>query len=472
MLLGGLAYVGLFISAVYKADSELLHGLTIAPILFGLTVPIALRIAKTERDKSFTTIILAGFTAKMLMAYVQFQISYGYYGGRVDAQQYHAAGTSLAPAYRTFDFTTNIGELIGTGYVKVITGLVYAIFGTGRVAGFLVFGWFGFLGLLLLARAFRIGIPGGDERRYLIALLFLPSLLYWPATIGKEAVMLLGIGLCSYAFARILGGSPAGVIPGAGGLLLLLLVRPHMALIVFAGLAFAVLIRRAPARTYAAPLFRMLGVVLLVVLSFVVLSKTTAFLDTNLKSTSLSDQLAETQSVTSEAGSSFTPAVVNTPLDIPWATVTVLFRPFPQEASNIASLMSATEGMLLLGLLIASRNRIRSVPRLIRTTPYLAYALGFTTAFVVAFSRFANFGILARQRVQVIPFVLVLIALPRFRDLVANDAPPDEPDPAPERTPVRPSFGPTGTRRRLRPARDRTPVSSGGGFTPPPRALG
>ena len=472
LLLGGIAYVGLFVSAVVSADSELLQGLTIAPILFACTIPIALRVAKSEGDPSFATIILAGASAKLLMAYVQFQIAYNYYDGQVDAAQYHDVGSALAPAYRRLDFTTNIGQLVGTGYVKVIAGLVYAIVGTSGVAGFMVFGWFGFLGLVLLARAFRIGIPNGDHRRYMIALLFLPSLLYWPATIGKEALMLLGIGLCAYGIARILRSQATGVIPGAGGLFLVLLIRPHMALIIFAGLGFAVLIRRAPARNFAAPIFRLFGVTVLIALAFFLLSKTTAFLDTNLKSTSLTDQLTETQENTSEAGSSFAPAVVNTPLDIPWATVTVLFRPFPQEADSFAVLLSAAEGLVLAGLLVASAGRIRSVPRMIRTTPYLGFALGYLGAFVIAFSRFANFGILARQRVQVIPFVLVLIALPKFRDLIA-------PEPAAgaaaqrDATPVVPAGPaprPTGTRRRLRPVRDRTAVSSGAGFGPPPRA--
>ena len=58
------------------------------------------------------------------------------------------------------------------------------------------------------------------------------------------------------------------------------------------------------------------------------------------------------------------------------------------------------------------RDRLRSLPRLIRTQPYVAFCLTYTLLFVVAFSSFANFGILTRQRVQVFPFVLVLLALP------------------------------------------------------------
>ena len=51
-------------------------------------------------------------------------------------------------------------------------------------------------------------------------------------------------------------------------------------------------------------------------------------------------------------------------------------------------------------------------PRLLRTRPYVAFCRTYTLLFVFAFSSFANFGILTRQRVQVFPFVLVLLALP------------------------------------------------------------
>ncbi len=37
----------------------------------------------------------------------------------------------------------------------------------------------------------------------------------------------------------------------------------------------------------------------------------------------------------------------------------------------------------------------------------------YTLVFVYAFSTFANFGILTRERVMVLPFVLVLFALPK-----------------------------------------------------------
>lgn len=473
LLLAGIAYVGLFASAILSSDTELLHGLTIAPILFGLTVPIAFRIARTERDASYATIILAAAATKLFMAYVQFKISYGYFNGRVDAQAYHEAGQKLAVEFRHGNFGADVGRLVGTGFTKIFTGIVYAIVGTGRIAGYMVFAWLGFLGLLLMARAFRIGVERGSSRRYLILVLFFPSLLYWPSAIGKEAIMLLGLGLSVYGIASLFRNRAQGILPLAAGTLLILLIRPHVALIVFGAFGFAMLIRRAPARNYAAPIFRLLGITALVLLTFLMLAKTNAFLDKSLGNASLSDQLTEASARTTEAGSSFSPATVSTPLDLPWATMTVVFRPFPYEASSIAGLLTAGEGVVLLVLFVASASRLRSVPRLLRTTPYVAFSLGYVLAFIIAFSRFANFGLLARQRVQVTPFLLVFLALPKFRELVAGTAAPapagTESTAGPPAAPSAARTGPTGTRRRLRPVRDKAPVSSGTEFTPPTR---
>jgi hypothetical protein len=55
-----------------------------------------------------------------------------------------------------------------------------------------------------------------------------------------------------------------------------------------------------------------------------------------------------------------------------------------------------------------------------RRQPYLALALAYAAMFVVAFSSFANFGNLVRQRVQVLPFVVALLCIPPRRKKQAH----------------------------------------------------
>ena len=59
-----------------------------------------------------------------------------------------------------------------------------------------------------------------------------------------------------------------------------------------------------------------------------------------------------------------------------------------------------------------ARKRLRGLARQMRRQPYVAYCMGITLTFIFAFSAFSNFGILARQRVQVLPFFLALLCIP------------------------------------------------------------
>lgn len=94
------------------------------------------------------------------------------------------------------------------------------------------------------------------------------------------------------------------------------------------------------------------------------------------------------------------------------AAVTVLFRPFPPESHGFKELLGATEALFLTGLFMVSWRRLRALPRRLRDEPYYALAVAFLLMFVYAFATVANFGILARERTQLMPFVFVLLAAP------------------------------------------------------------
>ena len=122
------------------------------------------------------------------------------------------------------------------------------------------------------------------------------------------------------------------------------------------------------------------------------------------------------------------------PLKYPLAAVTVLFRPFPFEAGNVVAALSALEGIFLIYLMVKEWARLRSLGRMMRRSPYVAYCVGVVLMFIYAFSALSNFGILARQRVQVLPFFLVLLCLPRWEPegLTTMEALAERDAPAPE----------------------------------------
>jgi hypothetical protein len=90
----------------------------------------------------------------------------------------------------------------------------------------------------------------------------------------------------------------------------------------------------------------------------------------------------------------------------------VLFRPYPWEAGSAQALLTSFEGLLLLILCAASATRLLKVPSLMFRVPYVAFCVSYVAMFILAFSSIGNFGIMTRQRTQVMPFLLVLLAIP------------------------------------------------------------
>jgi hypothetical protein len=126
-------------------------------------------------------------------------------------------------------------------------------------------------------------------------------------------------------------------------------------------------------------------------------------------------QLNNAEGRTQEAGSVFTPFNMSNPANVVPAFLTVVYRPFPFEASSVVSLVSSMEGVFLLVLTWRARSGLRSLFRSMRREPYVAYCVGVLLTLVYAFSALSNFGILSRQRTQLLPFYLALLCLPEWR---------------------------------------------------------
>ena len=316
--------------------------------------------------------------------------------------------------------------------MEAISGVVFALFGSSTLGGFVVFSWLGFLGLLLFFMAFRLAVPEGDAFRYGLLLFFLPSLVFWPSSIGKEAWVLLCLGLAAYGAARLSAGRRGGSALLAVGALGAGLVRPHIAVLILLAATAGYLLgqRRTRSGAVASPVLRVALGVVLAAFCYVAVGQAAAFFGVEETDTEgVTAVIDDTAAQTNTGGSSFEAPRVDSVLDLPRATVTVLFRPFPWEAGNLQALVSSAEGLVLLGLFYLGRRRLYALPRHLRN-PYVVASLAYCVFFIIAFSSFGNFGILVRQRVQVFPFVLVLLALPpssvpRAARAALNRAPKD-----------------------------------------------
>jgi hypothetical protein len=391
----------------------------VGPVLLVISLPALARQARREGNRRLLWILVIALSLKLLGGVARHHFAFEVYQGGGDAKAYDEIGTELAVQFREGNFvlTEDDQPLVGTRFIQVTTGVVYSIIGSTKLGGFVFFSWLGFWGLFFLYRAFVLAVPEGNKRKYARLLFFLPSMIYWPSSIGKESWMVFSIGITAFGLARLLTGEKwrRGLLGVGLGLWAASMVRPHIAGMLGLGIATAFLLNRPKAEfRQLAPLVKGVTVAAVIALALLLVGNTQKFLDDSGIETDkgVTTALTETSVQTSQGGSEFIPSLIQSPQYIPTAVITVLFRPFPFEADNGQQLLSALEASFLLLFTIARLGSIFRSLRSLRRQPYLGFALGFMALFIFAFSSFANFGLLARERTQMLPLYVMFLAMP------------------------------------------------------------
>jgi hypothetical protein len=387
-------------------------GLLLVPLLFLLTAPAMIRARRTETGFDLAGLMATGLALRFAAAYYRWD-------NGSDAHTYNAFGSQLAHSFRSLHFDVDVNAPVpGTGGLRYIAGLVSVPAGSNEFAKFCLFTWLGFWGCVLLYQAFVTALPNGDRKRYALLIFLWPSLIFWPSSIGKEAWMLFTLGAAMLGAARVFTRQRAGYSLLFVGLLGGSFVRPHVALLALVAFGLALALGR---RTAARPgtitpgsVAKVAGLVLVLLLGGYLVTRTQKLVDPGDtgSASSVGSALHTVQLQTSQGGSQFSAANPNSPLGYGKAAITVLFRPFPTEVHGFDELVASTEALFLFGLAVMSWGRLRTLPRRLRAEPYYLLALVYLLMFVYAFATVGNFGILARERTQLEPFVFVLLAAP------------------------------------------------------------
>jgi hypothetical protein len=411
----GAGSAGVFAWALSTDSYNLWGAVLVIPVVVAVNVLVIWQVAQRSAEPRLGRLLGLAFVAKMIGALARYFVAYTVYGGYADAERYNLFAAHNFRAWRDGQLTFDWTEARGTKAMELITTALYTVTGPTTLAAFFVYASFAFWGAYLLYRAFRVALPDGSHKRYAALVLFLPSMLFWPSSIGKESWLMLFVGVTALGAAKLFAHQRGAYALLAAGAVGAALIRPHVAVLLFASLLVAQLFRPATANATGI-LLKFGGVLVMGMAAWVLTQQSAAFLGTDdISVEGVSSTLAEADRRSSQGGSAYTPVSMSSPLGFPAAAVTVLFRPFPFEANNLQMLVTSLEGVFLLGLTVASWPRLRRLPSLLRHNPYVVFALVYTSAFIVAFSSFGNFGILARQRVLMLPFFLVLLALPLRR---------------------------------------------------------
>lgn len=360
------------------------------------------------------TMLAVALGAKVIGSLGRYSM-YGFLYDKGDAFGFHRYGVAQYEMVRSFDFSFVDKPYFGTAFMQDFTGILYGIIGPSFLGAFLVCGALSFVGTWGFYRAHRIAFPNGDSRLYFLFLFFVPTMFFWPSSLGKDAIVVFGLGVGTYGVARLLQGfSGAAAMQLLLGLVVVFLVRPPVAVMLLAAGGFGFLIH--PGRM-SQPLARPTSWILIapVLAAGLFFAGQWAASFENLESVDAAvEEYGATQHRLESGGSEFEAAVPASPAAAGIAVVTVLFRPFPWEVDVGPAVLAGLEGLGLLAIVIW-----RFMPGLRALRQWrggmIVVAVLMALFLIVPLTAFSNFGLLARQRAQLLPYVLIVLTAVRRR---------------------------------------------------------
>ena len=230
--------------------------------------------------------------------------------------------------------------------------------------------------------------------------------------------MMFSLGIAAYGAAKILTYATwRGLIICGVGLWAAGMVRPHMAALVAVSLAAAVITRKSKTELRElAPIVKGGAIVIVAVLAAVLVVRTDRFLQDRgsipaVGSTprSVMSRAERPKGGRRSSPRSWIPRRGPRSRPSPCCSAPSSSRPTTCRGSWRRSRGPRCWSSVWLGS-AGDGRRSRSL----RRQPYVVFCFVYTVLFIVAYSSYANFGLLARQRVQLYPLFLVLLSIPPF----------------------------------------------------------
>jgi hypothetical protein len=369
-------------------------------------------------------LLLLALFLRIVGSTVRLEVLQRFYRGVGDAVAYYQTGLQLSGSlagarlsvlsrsYWVVPGTT----WWGTEFLNHLSAIVLSVIGPTMRGEFLTFALMSFLGLYLIVAAFRS--VGGTERGATFAawIWCWPSLWFWPASVGKEAVLILGIGLLTFGYAG--DGRRFRWLPLVAGFGLTFAIRPHVAAV----LALSVLAAYWLGSWTRFTLRRFTESLVALAIAIAALQGMAHQFGLDLTDAEGVQEFVEFRSGQTERGGSNIGPAPSGLAGISMAFVNIWMRPFPWDVHNATALVAAAEVLFFWGLVWYRRGAVLLALKHWRQHRLLRFAVPLLLAYTLMIGlTFSNLGIIARQRTPVSPFMLMLVlAAPATENVAAQ----------------------------------------------------
>lgn len=289
---------------------------------------------------------------------------------------------------------------LGTHAIALITSFVVRTFDLGYLNANLLFSAFSAVGLILIDKVIQDTTRNATAGIRFIGLLFifLPSLHFWSACIGKDAIVVLGLGLVIWA----LQDTRNRLVYFSLGILLVFVARAHIGGLILIAMAIMSCFERSIPVLWRLTTTALTAVVFSMSIS--VIQARFGLVGADYYAIIAYIENHQTQNL--GGGSSVDIAS----LSVPMRVFTYLFRPTVFEITNFLSLVSAIENLILLIIFIALVVKVVFKPRvspMFKNRPVLLL-YGLLCLFLLSQTT-ANLGLAMRQKWMVVPILFLLL---------------------------------------------------------------
>ncbi len=382
-------------------DYSFASSLLIVPLL-GIGCAIMLGVA-TRKNPSLRLLLGTGILVRLASAGVYIWMGFAIYNAAVDSFHYWSVGLGLASDFSLAGWSVFKPPYWSTNLINNLCGLVALVAGDALPTLFVIFALAALWGGFFFYRAFCIAYPDGDRRLYGLLVMFLPSIVFWSSAIGKDALEQLFIGVTAFGFARVTERHGSrDLLICITGLAGAILIRPHIgAMLTIACVApYTFLgtrghLMRAATKMLLVPILLVSMVYLIVMAGSFVKVESTDAAGAALNKITKSGQFGG-----SVFGESLPVRMAMSPF--------LIFRPLPWEVHSAMAAVASLEGFVLLVFCWKRRGRLKVAVNF-RGNPYSTFILIYAVEFSLAFAAVSgNFGTLVRERIMLLPMVLML----------------------------------------------------------------